>query len=207
MNEQEQLFHELREDLKRDNLKKLWQKHGHLLIVASIAIVVGTGIGVAWKDYRLSQNRALTAQLMQALKVQGRAPQAAALEEVAKAAGSHPQAALAHLAIAAKALEADDKKTAAAQYQAITGEEGLRNLGRVMATHMAADGIDLPAGANPTPDEAFYDAWREAEAWRLYSKGEKKEAQVHFATLAGDANVVGSERERSREVAAFLSNN
>lgn len=45
------IFHELEEDLRRDNLIKLWKAYGRYLIAAVAAIIIGVAGYSAWKHY------------------------------------------------------------------------------------------------------------------------------------------------------------
>jgi hypothetical protein len=42
------IFHEVDEEVRREQLKKLWERYGHLLIVLAILVIAGIG---AWRTY------------------------------------------------------------------------------------------------------------------------------------------------------------
>ena len=49
------IFREIDEELRRDNLLKLWSRYGRYVVaVAVLALVVAVGI-VAWRDHQLSE--------------------------------------------------------------------------------------------------------------------------------------------------------
>src|SRR5207248_5270052 len=52
------IFREIDEELRRDNLMKLWSRYGRYVIaVAVLALVIAGGI-VAWRDHQASERRA-----------------------------------------------------------------------------------------------------------------------------------------------------
>src|SRR4029077_5406055 len=52
------IFREIDEELRRDNLLKLWQRYGkYVIAVAVLALVIAGGI-VAWREHQASERRA-----------------------------------------------------------------------------------------------------------------------------------------------------
>src|SRR5579885_3205184 len=131
MDDQKQLLSELQEDMRAYQLKQLWDKHGSTLIMACVAAVIGTAIGVAWHDYKASRDSTFTGQLVQAVAEKDDAAKRKALEAVVKAADGHAQAALAHFHLGALDLEAEKPKGALEQYRAAAADShqdaGLRD--------------------------------------------------------------------------------
>ena len=61
------IFREIDEELRRDNLLKLWSHYGRYIIaIAVFALAVAGGI-VAWRDHQLSERRAQSARYAAAL--------------------------------------------------------------------------------------------------------------------------------------------
>src|SRR5215467_13853447 len=61
------IFREIDEELRRDNLLKLWSRYGRYIIaIAVFALVVAGGI-VAWRDHQLSERRAQSTRYAAAL--------------------------------------------------------------------------------------------------------------------------------------------
>ena len=61
------IFREIDEELRRDNLLKLWSRYGRYIIaVAVLALVVAGGI-VAWRDHQLSERRGQSTRYAAAL--------------------------------------------------------------------------------------------------------------------------------------------
>lgn len=49
------IFHEIEEDLRRERLRKLWDRFGGLIIAAAVLVVVAAGGWSAWKYWRHEQ--------------------------------------------------------------------------------------------------------------------------------------------------------
>src|SRR5713101_1201649 len=53
-----EIFREIDEELRRDNLLKLWQRYGkYIIAVAVLAVVIAGGI-VAWRDHQAAERQA-----------------------------------------------------------------------------------------------------------------------------------------------------
>ena len=75
------IFREIEDELRRDNLLKLWQRYGkYVIAVAVLALVVAGGV-VAWRDYQASERRAQGARYSSALALvrEGKTAEAAKL--------------------------------------------------------------------------------------------------------------------------------
>lgn len=209
MDEQKQLMSELQEDLRAYQLKQLWEKHGSTLIAMCVAAVIGTGLGVAWRDYKASRNSTYTGQLVHALTEQDDAAKQKALEAVVKSAEGHPQAALAYFRLGAMDLEAGRRKEAVEHYSAVMSDssqdQGLRDLARLMASSAATGSGAEPATEPVKAGAPFYNDWREAEAWRLYAAGKKEEALARFGALKDDVETPPAVRGRLQAAISLLS--
>ena len=61
------LFREIDEELRRDNLLKLWSRYGRYIIIAvAVALVIAGGI-VAWREHQLTERRAQSTRYAGAL--------------------------------------------------------------------------------------------------------------------------------------------
>ena len=56
------IFREIDEELRRDNLLKLWSRYGRYIIGAAVFVLVVAGGIVAWRDHQLSERRAQSAR-------------------------------------------------------------------------------------------------------------------------------------------------
>ena len=61
------IFREIDEELRRDNLLKLWSRYGRYLIaLAAVVLLIAGGI-VAWRDHQLTERRAQSTRYAAAL--------------------------------------------------------------------------------------------------------------------------------------------
>lgn len=200
-----ELIRELEEDMRALRVKTLWHRYGNTLIGISIAIVLGTAGGVAWKSYARSRHEADTGRLLAALAVKdGRAE---ALAAVTRDTAGQATAALAGLHLADDALKASAPAPALAAYESIKEdarqEAALRALAGILAAQAAPSGAAAPA---PTGKDAPFAAHaREALAWRLYHDGKRQEAQAAFSALASDVAAPPSLRQRAGLMASYLT--
>ncbi len=206
---EDNIIRELQEDIRRDRAKQLWDQYGTTIIGIAAAVIIGTGVGVAWKDYQSSKNQRLTGMLLAAVTQTDDEKRRSALEETAKAAGSRAQGALAQLYLAAEARESGDVKEALAGYRDVgeNAKDGsLRNLGRVLAVHTAIDNSLDAEDTKPVPENnAFALSWQEAEGWKYYAAGEKDEAIKRFLSIVNDVDAPPVLRSRVLAVSSYLS--
>lgn len=175
----QEFLRELEEDIQAARLKRFWDNYGNTLIGVSLALVIGTAGGVAWKSWQTKQNEKYTTMLIAAEN------DPAKLQAVVKDAANHNQAALAGLRLGALAREKGDAAEAARIYNDIAGnaryDEALRAVASVQASHaMAQAGGE---GKALTPDAPLSAERQEAEAWRLKAQSKNAEAKAAFKAL------------------------
>src|SRR5262249_13025570 len=75
------IFREIDEELRRDNLRKLWSRYGRWIIAAVVVLVLLAGGIVAWRDHQASERRAQGGRYSAALTLarQGKDAEAAKL--------------------------------------------------------------------------------------------------------------------------------
>src|ERR1700758_4052900 len=61
------IFREIDEELRRDNLLKLWARYGRYIIAVAIAALVIAGGIVAWREHQLTERRAQSTRYAGAL--------------------------------------------------------------------------------------------------------------------------------------------
>ncbi len=120
------IFREIDEELRRDNLLKLWQRYGKYVIgVAVLAIVIAGGL-VAWRDHQASERRAQGERYSSALALAraGKDGEAAKLFAVlAEEGGGYSL--LAAFEKAELLAKSGDKKAAVAAYDELAGASGI----------------------------------------------------------------------------------
>ena len=192
-------FHEIEEDLRRDQAMALWKKYGSWVIGAALLLVLAVAGHWGWTKYTTHQRLQASADFLAAANAD--APQRdAALAKVAAESGSY--ATLARFRLAETALKADDK----AKARGILGEiaadastdPALAGLARIQAAL-----LELEIGKPEAAADLVRDMTVEGHAYRLaalevtglaaLAGGDKAKARATFEELkkAAAADNVG----------------
>ena len=124
------IFREVDEDVRKDQLTALWKKYGVLVIAAAVALVVGTGASVAWREYQASvRDKEAQAYLsaVASLQESGTGPGLGELGRLA-AEGDTGYATLARLQEAAALQRSGDLQAAVASYEVGRGYNSITRL-------------------------------------------------------------------------------
>ena len=209
------IFREIDEELRRDNLLKLWSRYGRYIIaVAVFALVVAGGI-VAWRDHQLSERLAQSARYAGALTLARDGKEADAVKvfaAIGRERGGY--AILASFQEAALLAKSGDRDAAVAAYDRIAATSaldpslrGLAVLLSVMQRMPEADPHDtidrlapLTASGNPWRPSAI-----ELTALARLKLQDKSGALDLFKSLADDPATPQSLRSRAAEMAAALA--
>lgn len=138
------IFQEVDEEVRREQLKKLWERYGNLAIAVAVLIVVGIG---GWRGYdwwlaKKAAEAGITFEAAAALSEQGKHAEAEAA--FAKIAAEAPAGyrMLARLREAAE-LAGRDRKAAIDAYDALAADSGLarlfQDIAAVRAAYLLAD--------------------------------------------------------------------
>jgi len=209
------IFREIDEELRRDNLLKLWSRYGrHVVAVVVLALAVAGGIA-AWRAHQLSERQAQSARFASALALaragkNGDAATVFAL--IAKEGGGY--SILAFFEDAALLAKAGDHKKAAAAYDRIAAASELSPTFRGLAVLLSV--MQETLNANPkaavarlAPLTAADSPWRatalELTAAAQLNLGDKKAALEIYKGLADDLSAPRSLRARAAEMAAALA--
>lgn len=205
------IFQEVDEEVRRDQLTKVWQQYRGYAIAGVVALVLGTASSVGWREYRASQQREdsdrFTAAV--ALAADGKPAEAAeALKTLAREAGDG-------YALIARFREADlhnkagDKATASQIYNSIAAESGVDPLYRSLASllsvmHRIDDGEPEALRRELTPLLAEGQVWRhtalELSGALALRAGDRELARTELQRLADDLDAPPSARARAAEV-------
>jgi hypothetical protein len=210
------IFREIDEELRRDNLMKLWQRYGRYIIAAVVVVLLIAGGVVAWRDHQLSERRAQSARYAAALSLlrEGKNAEAAKVfQTIAQEGGGYAQ--LAVFEDADLALKAGDRKTATAAYDKVAATPGLDPEFRDVAILLS-----VMVGFNDAEPQAAIDRlkpltesgnpWRpsalEMTAVAKLKLGDKPGALELYKELADDLAAPEGVRARAAEMTAALTN-
>jgi hypothetical protein len=144
------IFQEVNEEVRREQLKKLWERYGGYLIAACIMVVIGVG---AWRGYEWWQAKQAAqsgAAFEQAamLAESGKHQDAAAAFAKLSADGTGGYRVLARLREAGE-LATSDRKAAVAAYDAIAADSHAGQIARDLAAVAAARTRNRPRSRVP----------------------------------------------------------
>ncbi len=210
------LFREIEEDLRRDQVKELWEKYGIYVVGLALAIVLGAAVIVGWRSYQQSRSEAASARYDELVAASATQKP----EEVAKAFGEFAQkapagyAGLATLRQAAALLDAGDRKGAVAVYDAFAaGSNGpaiMRDMARVKAGLLVADTAsydEMKSRLAPVlgDDNPWRNNARELVGLAAWKAGKFAEAETYFDAIVGDPQASGGLRDRAHVMQALLA--
>lgn len=209
------IFREIDEELRRDNLLNLWRRYAKYIIAAVVlALVIAGGIA-AWRDHQLKQRQAQSARYAAALSLlrEGKEAEAAKIfASIAQDGGGYGQ--LAVFEGADLAAKAGDRKAAVAAYDKIAASSDVDAEFRDVAVLLSVMN-SLPSGdaqaaidrLKPLTDSG--NPWRatalELTAAARLKAGDKPGALEIYKKLADDLAAPEGVRGRAAEMAAALA--
>jgi hypothetical protein len=209
------IFREIDEELRRDNLLKLWSRYGRYLIALAVVVLLIAGGIVAWRDHQLTERRAQSTRYAAALSLAREGKEAEATKvfgAIAQEGGGY--GVLAALQEAGLLAKSGDRKGAAAVYDRIAGTGGLdpafRDLAVLLSVMQAMPEADPQTTIDRlAPMTAAGNPWRpaalELTAAAHLKSGDRSGALGLYQGLADDLSAPQGLRARAAEMAAALA--
>jgi hypothetical protein len=209
------IFREVDEELRRDNLLKLWSRYGRYVVAAAVGVLLVAGGIAAWRNHQLSERRAQATHYAGALALAQAGKPADAtkvLAAIAEEGGGYGL--LASFEEAGLLAKSGNRKAAIALYDRIAAAPGTNPEFSGLAVLLAvmqrmSDGDPQAAIARLAPLTAAGDPWRpsalELTAIARLEAGDKKRALDLYKGLADDLTAPRSLRARAAEMAAALA--
>ena len=208
------IFREIDEELRRDNLLKLWSRYGRYVIAAAVLVLIVAGAIVAWRDHQLSERRAQSTRYASALALAREGKEADAAKifgAIAQEGGGY--AVLGSFEEAALLAKSGDRKAAIAIYDRIAAASDLDSSFRELAVLLSV--MQSMPDSDPhtvierlAPLTASGNSWRptalELTAVARLSSGDRNGALDLYKTLADDPTAPPGLRARAAEMAAVL---
>ncbi len=201
------VFQEIDEEVRQDQLKALWDRWGLILVASVVSIILAWTGWVMWRDHVEAERHAESAAFEAAVLQSGDSG-LAALEALA-ATAEPGYAAIAAFHKAGLLLAADRPEEAIAAYDGIAGDDAasarLQGLASLMAAMTLTD-LELAdeARARLQPLAVDGGTWalaaREMLALLDFRAGDLDAAESAFNVLSTEAGTPGSMRQRSREM-------
>src|SRR5579871_2882262 len=194
------IFREVDEDLRREQLKKLWDRYGSYVIGLAILIVVATAGYRFWQYWQDSRAQASGDRFV------------AALTDLTKT-GSGDYPVLAGFRVAAEKAAAGDTKAAVSEYDGIASRGGapalIRHLARLRAALLLAETASLAELTSRIGDlAATGNGWRHSAREILglaaFRENDLATARKYFADIAADKETPGDLHQRAQLMLAVI---
>jgi len=211
----DQFIREVDEELRRDQIRALWDRYGVAIVAACVAIVLitaGYRGYVWWQERQAAQSGDRYIAALQAAEAGDLDKAQAELASLARD-GSGGYAVLARLRSAALAADAGDAPAAIAAFDAIAAdpqvEPAYRDLARVRSGLLALGAGDLDGAAQRVEGLAVGGSpWRHAAREVLgtvaFQKGEMERAREHFSAIQADVEAPQALQERAGVMVALI---
>lgn len=208
------LIREVDEDLRQENLEKLWKKYGSLFIAGAVAIVLMVAAVQGWRTWQ--HNRAVHAsqRFNEALQTLDRGDKTKGTQqlEALVAEGSAGYRLLSEMKLAQLKLGAGDEAGAIALYEQIaaSGADDLyRDLATLKAAYLKIEGGDAAQiEKSVTPLTVETSPWRhsarEVLAILALKQGDQDKAKEWLRKIADDIAAPSGIRGRAAELLAAL---
>ena len=209
------IFREIDEELRRDNLLKLWSRYGRYVIALAVVILVIAGGIMAWRDHQLSERRAQSNRYASALSLarDGKDAEAAKVfAAITQEGGGYST--LATFEKAEFLAKSGDRKGAVATYDRIAGDGGInpafRELAELLSVIHGMPDTDPQVSIDRlAPLTVAGNPWRptalELTAIARLKSGDKRGALDVYKGLADDLTAPQGLRARAAEMAAALA--
>jgi len=209
------IFQEVDEEVRREQLKKLWQRYGNYIIAACVMVVAAVG---AWRGYEWWETKKATeagAAFEQAVTLAERGKREEAEAAFAKLAvdGTAGYRVLARLRDAAE-LAGSDRKAAIAVYDEIAADNGvgpvMGDLARLREALLLVDTSsygDMRARLEPmtAADRVFRHSARELLALSAWKGGDMGAARHWTDMITADPQTPPATRSRAEVLSELIA--
>jgi hypothetical protein len=206
---EESLFREVDEEVRREQLAKVWQRYGSVFVGLSLGIVLAVAGIKGWQYWQRSQAEAAGSAYFAAvvLDEDKKPDQALAAFETLAAGGHGGYAVLARFRVADTLAGNGDNDAALKAYDELAGDssidQSLRDLARVRAAYILADSASLAdlsrrlAGLDKA-DNPWRNSVNEVIAVAAYRAGDYVEADRRMNAVLADPGVTTGARQRAQ---------
>ncbi len=210
------MMREINEELRREQMAKLWDRYGVYAIIVTVLILFGVGGFKWWEARTLAAAQENGARFETALQLagEGKPGEARQIFEAMEKDAPAGYAALARLKIAGAAAAAGNKDEAMAAFDGIVADAAadtiLRDYARLQSAALKLDTADFTEMQNRlNPLLGDSNAWRhsarELMGLSAYRTGHLDEARQTFLGLAADQKTPASMRERVNLVMGLIT--
>jgi hypothetical protein len=200
------VFREVDEEVRREQLKKLWERYQYLIVGVVLLVVVGVGGWRVYEHFQTRQAELIGTQFENAIALadSGKHDEAEQIFAQIAADGTSAYRALARIRQAA-ALAQTNAAAATEAYQRISADSSVEQVLRDLAALRAA-GLLIDAGSYidarklleplAQPGRDFRHAARELLALNAWKAGDRPGAMKWYAAILTDPEAPASSRTR-----------
>ena len=209
------IFREIDEELRRENLLKLWSRYGKYVIGVVVLVLVVAGGIAAWRSHEASERRAQSGRYSAALALvrEGKTADASRLfATLAQEGGGYGL--LASFAEAELVAKNGDRKAAIAAYDRLSASSGIDREFRDLAVLLSVT-HGLPDDDAKVAIERLQRLTENGNPWRASAleltaaaklkAGDRNGALEIYKSLADDLSAPQRLRARAAEMAAALA--
>jgi hypothetical protein len=210
------IFHEVDEEVRREQLKKLWERYGHLAVAAAIVLVLGIAgwRGYGWWEAKKAAESGAVFQGAMSLAEAGKHSEAEADFAKISGNGTAGYRQLARLRAAAELADIDPKAATGA-YEQIAADGAVGPVLSDLAT-LRAGGLLIDAGAYDEArtklepltagDRIFHHTAREFLVLAAWRAGDMSQAKRWIDMIMTDAQTPSATRSRVEMLVALSGN-
>lgn len=209
------IFSEINEDIRREQLQRMWKRYSVLIVAGAVLIVAAVG---AWRGYEWYEGRraievGTSFQQAMQLGIDGKADESQALFQKLAADGTSGYRDMARIQDAIK-IATKDAKAGAAAFQAIAADNStapiMKDVAALRAGFILVDTAsyeDMRALIEPLTrtDHAFRNSARELLALAAWRAGNKAEAKTWLDQIQNDPTASAGIRDRLQVMQALFA--
>ena len=212
------IFQEVDEEVRREQLKKLWERYGNYLVALCVLIVVGVG---GWRGYEWWQAKQAAAIRRGLRAGRDALPRPASIRRPKRPSPSSPTDGTAGYRVLARLREAaelapTDSKAAVSAYDAIAADnsagQAIQDLAAVRAGYLLVDTApyaELRARLEPltAADRPFRHSAREILALSAWKSGDMAAARQWTDMIMTDPQTPSGTRSRAEVLSELIAAN
>ncbi|MGO9398648.1 MAG: tetratricopeptide repeat protein [Xanthobacteraceae bacterium] len=209
------IFHEVDEEVRREQLKKLWQRYSHYIIAACVLVIVGIAgwRGYEWWEAKRAVESGAAFEQAVTLAESGKPQEAEAAFAKLATDGTAGYRVLSRLREAAE-LAQSDPKAAIKAYEEIAADRGagqvIQDLATLRASFLLVDRTsyaDLRSRLEPLtgPERAFRYSARELLALSAWKQGDVSAARQWTDTIMSDPQTPAGARSRAEVLSQLIA--
>jgi hypothetical protein len=214
--EMSDIFKEVDEDIRREQLKKLWDRFGIYVLALAAIIVLGTAGWKGWEYWQEQRAQASGDRFLAAVKLSGDGKHDEAIAALQKLTenGSGAYPVMAGFAIAAEKAKAGDKDAAVAEYDKIIADRGtsseVKSLAKLRAALLLVDTISLSdmearVGDLATTGNVWRHTAREVLGLTAWRTGDYAAARKYFEQITSDQGAPQDTQRRAQLMLTLIT--